>query len=205
MQKSRLYGDSRSGNCYKVALLMRLTDQPLEWLETNVLERQTRNPEFLQLNPNGKVPLLQLPDGRCLAESNAMLLHLSRNTAWFPDDPWQQALSWQWLFFEQYSHEPFIAVARFIALFLGKEAEEAERLKTLREKGYQALTVMEQTLQKTKFLTSDRATVADIALYAYTHVAHEGGFDLSDYPAIRGWLRRLESQPGWMSMSEACR
>jgi glutathione S-transferase len=200
-----LYGDNRSGNCYKPALLMRLTGQPFHWVETQVMSGHTRSAEFLQLNANGKVPLLQFPNGRCLAESNAMLLHLARGTAWWPQDEWQQALTWQWLFFEQYSHEPYIAVARFIVLFQGRAAEESDRLVLLRERGYQALAVMEQTLQQTLFLSGDTPTVADIALYAYTHVADEGGFDLSSYPAIQRWIKQLESLPGWLQMSEACR
>ncbi|MDZ4728920.1 MAG: glutathione S-transferase family protein [Xanthomonadales bacterium] len=204
MKKYKLYGDSRSGNCYKAALIMRLTGQPFEWVETDLMAQATRRKEFLALNPNGKVPLLQFPDGRCLAESNAMLLHLSRNSEWFAQDEWQQALNWQWLFFEQYSHEPYIAVARFIALFLKQETEQAERLIMLRERGHQALAVMESTLGTFKFLTGDNPTVADIALYAYTHVAHEGGFDLRGYPAIRNWMGTLEAQEGWMAMAEAC-
>ncbi|HET6565653.1 MAG TPA: glutathione S-transferase family protein [Xanthomonadales bacterium] len=205
MAKFTLFGDSRSGNCYKPALLMRLTGQAFNWVETGVLEGGTRTPEFLQLNPNGKVPLLQLDDGRTLAESNAMLLHLSRGSPWFPQDQWQQALTWQWLFFEQYSHEPYIAVARFVVRFLGQEAEQAERLVMLRERGHQALAVMEQTLDQTAFLTGDSPTVADIALYAYTHVAGEGGFDLSAYPGIRQWMKRLQALPGWLPMAEACK
>lgn len=205
MAKYTLYGDSRSGNCYKPALLMRLTGQSFEWVETNVMSGHTRSAEFLLLNANGKVPLLQFPDGRCLAESNAMLLHLARGTNWFPQDEWRQALSWQWLFFEQYSHEPYIAVARFIVFFQGRAAAEADRLVVLRERGYQALAVMEKTLQQTPFLTGDTPTVADIALYAYTHVADEGGFDLSSFPAILRWIGRLQMIPGWLKMSEACR
>jgi glutathione S-transferase len=201
----RLYGDSRSGNCYKVALLLRLTGQPFEWLETGVMEGKTQSPGFKALNPNGKVPLLQLADGRCLAESNAMLLHLSRNSRWFPQDEWQQALTWQWLFFEQYSHEPYIAVARFVVLFLGQETEQAERLVMLRERGYQALDVMEKTLVNSDYLAGGQPTVADIALYAYTHVAHDGGFDLSNYPAIQRWINSLEARQGWLSMADACR
>lgn len=204
MKKYKLYGDSRSGNCYKVALLLRLTGQPFDWVETDVMAQATRRDEFLALNPNGRVPLLQLPDGRCLAESNAMLLHLSRNSEWFPTDEWQQALTWQWLFFEQYSHEPYIAVARFIAFFLEQEVEQADRLIMLRERGHQALAIMEKSLADSDYLTGDQATVADIALYAYTHVAHEGGFDLMPYPAIRNWLERLLASPGWLPMTEAC-
>jgi glutathione S-transferase len=205
MKKHTLYGDSRSGNCYKPALLMHLTGQPFNWIETNVMSGETRSAEFLRLNPNGKVPLLQFADGRCLAESNAMLLQLARHSDWFPQDEWQQALTWQWLFFEQYSHEPYIAVARFIVLYQGREVEEAERLVMLRERGYQALSVMEKTLQQSPYLAGNTPSIADIALYAYTHVANEGGFDLSAYPAIRQWIVHLQTLPGWLGMSDACR
>jgi len=200
----RLYGDRRSGNCYKAALLMKLTHQPFEWVETDVMQGHTRHPGFLALNPNGKVPLLAWPDGRCLAESNAMLLHLSRDTAYFPRDPWEQALVWQWLFFEQYSHEPFIAVARFIVHLAGREGEESERLRGLREGGYKALGVMEKALQKTPYFAGDTCTIADLALYAYTHVAHEAGFELDAFPALRLWLDRVSTQPGHLTMEQAC-
>ena len=196
----KLFGDSRSGNCYKPAVLMRLTGQPFEWVETDVMAQQTRSPEFLQLNPNGRVPLLQMADGRCLAESNAMLLHLSHNTRWFPNDPWQQALTWQWLFFEQYSHEPFIAVARFIQHYLGMPAARQAEYESLQAGGNKALSVMEQQLTKTHFLVGDSLTIADIALYAYTHVAEQGGFDLNRYPHIQAWCQRIAQQPHYVAL-----
>lgn len=205
MDTYRLFGDSRSGNCYKAALMLTLTDRAYDWVETDVMKQETRRDEFLALNPNGKVPLLQLPDGRCLSESNAMLLYLSEGTQWLPDDRWQRALVHQWLFFEQYSHEPYIAVARFIVQLAGREVEEADRLKLLREKGYHALDVMERVLSAQSFMADEQFTIADIALYAYTHTAPDGGFSLSSYPAVRAWLERVEWQPGYLTMGEVCR
>jgi glutathione S-transferase len=204
MERLKLFGDSRSGNCYKAALLLKLTKTPFDWIETDIMQGESRSEEFLALNPNGKVPLLVWPDGRCLAESNAMLLHLSRHSPYFPRDNWQQALVWQWLFFEQYSHEPYIAVVRFIVNVAKREADEAERLVMLRQKGYQALQVMEGALQASPFFTGDDLTIADLALYAYTHVAAEGGFKLHGYPAVLSWLERVASQPGHLPMAEAC-
>jgi glutathione S-transferase len=204
MSAVQLFGDSRSGNCYKVALLLHLTQTPFDWVETDVMQGRTRTTDFLALNPNGRVPLLLWPDGRTLAESNAMLLHLSRGSSYFPEDPWKQAQVWQWLFFEQYSHEPYIAVVRFVVCFARREVEEAERVAGLREKGYQALAVMEKTLQDSPFFVGEQFSVADIALYAYTHVAEEGGFDLKPYPQVRNWLARVQAQPGFLPMGKAC-
>lgn len=184
--------------------MLRLAGEPFEWVETDIMRRESRTPEFLARNPNGRVPLLELPDGRLLAESNAMLLFLGEGTPYVPADAWQRALAWQWLFFEQYSHEPYIAVARFIGIS-GRAEEEADRLVTLRERGYQALAVMEQTLERSPWFAGDRFSVADIALYAYTHVADEGGFDLAGFPRLTTWLDRVQEQPGFLSMAEACR
>jgi len=156
------------------------------------------------MNPNGKVPLLQLPEGRYLAESNAMLLHLSEGTRLLPQDDFERALVYQWLFFEQYSHEPYIAVARFIVKLAGRELEEGERLKVLRAKGNEALDVMDQWLKSHMFLAGEQFSIADIALYAYTHTAEDGGFDLSSWTAVRRWLRRVEAVPGFLTMEEAC-
>ena len=205
MVQYTLYGDRRSGNCYKAALILSLTGRRFDWIETDVVGGATRLPEFLALNPNGKVPLLVLPDGRRLAESNAMLLHLAEGTDYLPEDAYERARVYQWLFFEQYSHEPCIAVARFIVAFAGREREEAERLATLRTRGHAALAIMEGALGEAPYFAGERFSVADIALYAYTHVAGEGGFDLGGYPAVRGWLARVEQAPGFLKMSEACR
>ena len=205
MGRYTLYGDRRSGNCYKAALILALTGRPFDWVETNVMQRATRTPEFLAMNPNGKVPVLRLPDGRYLSESNAILLHLAEGTRYLPQDGYCRALAYQWLFFEQYSHEPYIAVARFIVAFAGRQQEERERLDTLQVKGHAALAVMEQALAPTPFLTGDEFSVADIALYAYTHVAAEGGFDLDAYPQVLAWLAQVARVHGFLGMSQACR
>lgn len=204
MEHLKLFGDHRSGNCYKAALLLKLTRTPFEWVETDIMQGKTHSEDFLALNPNGKVPLLLWPDGRCLAESNAMLLHLSRDTPYFPQDQWQQALVWQWLFFEQYSHEPAVAVLRFIISIARREAEEAARLVALRQKAQHALSIMEGVLRQSPFFVGGHFTVADIALYAYTHVAAEGGLDLHRYPAVQSWVERVSARPGHLSMAEAC-
>lgn len=203
MHKLKLYGDRRSGNCYKPALLLTMINQPFDWVDIDVMAGETRSDEFLAMNPNGKVPLLRLVSSRYLAESNAMLLHLAEGSDYLPADAWQRAQVYQWLFFEQYSHEPCIAVARFIILYAGREKEEAERLTVLRQKGYVALKVMEQQLAQTPFIAGDRFTIADIALFAYTHVATDGGFDLEPFINVSGWLTRVESQPGFVAMEEA--
>jgi len=205
MGQYTLYGDRRSGNCYKAALILSLTGRRFDWVETDVVGGATHLPEFLALNPNGKVPLLVLPDGRRLAESNAMLLHLAEGTNYLPEDAYDRARVYQWLFFEQYSHEPYIAVARFIVLFAGREGEEAERLALLRRRGHAAVTIMEGALGESPYFAGGQFSVADIALYAYTHVAAEGGIELSGYPAVRSWLTRVEQTPGFVTMSEACR
>jgi glutathione S-transferase len=205
MAQHVLYGDSRSGNCYKAAMILRLTHRPFEWRETDVMSGATRTPGFLALNPNGKVPLLVLPDGRPLAESNAMLLHLAEGTPYLPGDAFDRAQAYQWLFFEQYSHEPNIAVARFIVKLARREAEESERLEELRQRGHQALGVMQQHLQDRAFFAGDSLSVADIALYAYTHDAESAGFGLDRYPAVMRWLDTVAASPGMLPMEQACR
>ena len=199
-----LYGDNRSGNCYKAALILSLLGEEFVWVETDVMTGATRRPEFLAMNPNGRVPLLQLPDGRFLAESNAMLLYLAEGSPYLPDPGYQRAQVYQWLFFEQYSHEPAIAVARFIVLLARREVEEAERLVQLRQKGHDALGVLEKQLGNTPFLAGDRFSVADIALYAYTHVAQDAGFELERFQNVRSWLSRVGSVPGFRDMASAC-
>jgi len=184
-----------SGNCYKARLL--LTQLEIDWqrVPTDILQGESRTQAFLDLNPNGRVPLLILPDGRPLAESNAMLCHLAEGTRFWPADPYERALTWQWLFFEQYSHEPFIATNRFWISLLGDAAGHAEQIARNHPRGEAALGVMEQHLSGRSFFVADRYGIADIALYAYTHVADEGGYDLAPYPAIRGWLERVAAQP----------
>lgn len=193
-----LYSMQSSGNCYKPRLLMHQLGLPFRLIETNSSRGDTRAPEFLALNPNGKVPLLVLPDGRRLSESNAMLLYLADGTPYLPADRYQRALAHQWLFFEQYDHEPVIAVARsWMKIYpdrIGKAT--AEQIADWQRRGNRVLSVMEQALAKSDWFAGDTYSVADIALYAYTHVAGDGGFDLSAYPAIGAWLARVAARPG---------
>lgn len=202
----KLYGMSGSGNCYKPALAMRQLDVPFDWVEVDILRGGSRTPEFLARNPNGKVPLLEIVDRgetRALAESNAMLCYLAEGTHLLPDDRWPRAQVLQWLFFEQYSHEPYIATVRFWVKYLNKQDEWRDRIAEAMTKGHKALGVMEQQLAKTPFLAGADYTIADIALYAYTHVAPEGGYSLERYPAVRGWLARIEAQPRFVTMAAA--
>lgn len=200
----RLYGDRISGNCYKVALILRLTGNDFEWVQTSVLERETRTPAFLELNPNGKVPALVFPDGRVVSESNALLLHFAEGTRWLPGDPFERALVYQWLFWEQYSHEPKIAVARVMVHFLKNAGEHPEKIRALWKGGHAALALMDKHLAGRSLLVGETFSIADIALYAYTHTAGDGGFDLSGYPNVTCWLERVTQQDGFLTMEEAC-
>ncbi|HVA54811.1 MAG TPA: glutathione S-transferase family protein [Gammaproteobacteria bacterium] len=197
----RLYGMSGSGNCYKPKLLLTQLHTPFAWVEKDTRKGETRTPDYLAINPNGRVPLLEVTPGKYLAESNAMLCYLAEDTSYLPQDRWQRAQVMQWLFFEQYSHEPYIAVARFIMKYLPPEHPRRSELARLHERGHQALAVMEQHLKRHTFFVGEHYTIADIALYAYTHVADEGGFDLSSYTAVRKWLENVRSQPGHIAMS----
>ncbi len=196
----KLYGDLMSGNCYKLKLLCDLLQLKHEWVHVDILREETRTPAFLRLNPNAKVPLLELDDGRTLSESNAILNYLASGSALLPQHPFSLAKVLQWQFFEQYSHEPYIAVARFIGRYLGLPDERRAEYHAKQPGGHRALGVMEQQLQHTDYLVDNRFSVADISLYAYTHVAPEGGFELTDYPAIRAWLARIEATPGYQPM-----
>jgi len=197
----RLYGMSGSGNCYKPKLLLTQLHIPFAWVEKDTRAGETRTPAYLAMNANGKVPLLEITPGQYLAESNAMLCYLAEDTPYFPQDRWQRAQVMQWLFFEQYSHEPYIAVARFIMKYLPSDHVRWLELPHLRERGHQALAVMEQHLAQHMFFVGEHYTIADIALYAYTHVADEGGFDLSRYATVRGWLDKVRSQSGYVDMT----
>ena len=198
----KIYGDVHSGNCYKLKLLCSLLSIRHEWIAVDILKGESQTPEFLKLNPNGKIPLLVTDKGECLAESNAILFYLARNSALLPDDALQQARVLQWQFFEQYSHEPFIAVARFIARYLGMPEHRKAEYESKQAGGNQALAVMEEQLQTSPFLVGGQCTIADISLYAYTHVASEGGFDLDSYPAISQWLKRIQSLKGYVGMDD---
>ena len=197
--KFRVHGMSASGNCHKVRQILDLAGQPYEWIEVDMMNGAHRRPEFLAMNPNGKVPVLELPDGRYLAESNAILCYLAEGTRYLPDERFEKAQVMQWLFFEQYSHEPYVAVARFICRFLPEDHPRRKELPNLVERGNRALAVMDQHLQKNAFFVGDSVTIADIALHAYTHRAADGGFDLAEFRNVQAWLERLE-QAGFKPM-----
>jgi glutathione S-transferase len=191
---------SDSGNCYKVKLVLEQLPLPYRWIEIDSTSGETRTPAFLSKNPNGKVPTLALEDGSFLPESNAILHYLAEGSRLLPPDRLDRARVLQWMFFEQYSHEPCIAVARSIVRYLPADSPRRNELAHLHERGNQALAVMEQHLQREPFFAASRYTIADIALYAYTHCAADGGFDLQRYPAVRAWLERVESQPRFMPL-----
>jgi glutathione S-transferase len=191
-----LYNSQVSGNCYKVRLLLAHLGLDYERQEVDVVDRSTR-PELLGgLNPSLRVPTLVLDDGRSLGESGAILWFFGEGTPFVPEDSYERAQVLQWMFFEQYDHEPAIAVVRFWVAFSGRPEAFADRLDERMAAGYCALTAMEGHLEGREYLVGDALTLADIALYAYTHVAPEGGFDLAPYPAIRAWIDRVAAEPG---------
>jgi glutathione S-transferase len=193
----RLYNSAVSGNCYKVRLLFAHLGLEYEIAELSVVDRSNRSDVIGALNPALRVPTLVLDDGRPLGESNAILWYFGEGTDYVPTDPYERAQVLQWQFFEQYQHEPAIAVARFLIAYSELPREQyAERLPGLMKTGYVALDAMERHLDGKTFLVAERYSLADISLYAYTHVADEGGFDLDPYPAIRAWLERVAAQPG---------
>jgi glutathione S-transferase len=198
-----LYDAPVSGNCYKVRLLMALLGIECERREVDVIDRSDPRELLADLNPTRSVPTLVLDDGRPLAESNAILCYLARRTPLLPAENYEHAKVLQWLFFEQYSHEPNIAIARFLVSYATapppgseREARRDAEIATRQKLGYRALDAMERTLSARDFLAAGCFTIADISLYAYTHVAHEGGFDLARYPAIGAWLERIATRPG---------
>jgi glutathione S-transferase len=185
-----VYGDIRSGNCLKVKWLLDWLRRDYRWVETDVTTGVTRSPQFLALNAAGQTPTIVLEDGRALAQSNAILVHMGEGTDLIPADPYDRARMFEWLFWEQYSHEPYIAVARFQRVLAGKHADEIEP--KLMERGHAALARMEAGLAGRDWLAGDAASLADLALVAYTRVAHEGGFEMEPYPAVRAWVARVE-------------
>ena len=191
----RLYDDLESGNGYKCRLLMHQLGVPFEHVLLDILRGETRTPEFLARNPNGRIPTLELEDGTFLPESDAILWYLSEGTPLLPEQRLERAQVLQWMFFEQYSHEPNIATLRFWA-HAGLLDERSAFVPDKRRAGEAALDVMEGHLGARRFFVGGRYTIADVALFAYTHVAHEGGFDLSGRPALRAWLARVAAQPG---------
>lgn len=200
----KLYDDPRSGNGYKVRLLLGYLDMDYDYIALDILKGETRTPEFLAKNPNGRIPLLELDDGRYLAESNAILFYLAQDTPYWPDSSFEQALVMQWMFFEQYSHEPNIATARFWLSIkkLELNAFYSELLAQKQALGRAALEVMEKHLTSRQYFVGERLTIADIALFAYTHDAGEGGYDLSPYEAVNAWLARVESHPAHQAITE---
>ncbi len=193
-----------SGNCYKIRLAAKQLGIPLVLKDYPLHGGETREPAFLAKNPNGRVPMLELDDGRYLPESGAILWYLSEGTALEPADKWGRAQALQWMFFEQYSHEPYIAVARFWLAFAPKEELEKKRalVPEWHAKGNAALGVMETHLAANDWFAGGRYSIADVALYGYTHSAKDGGFDLALYPAVQRWVARVASQPGHIPLSE---
>jgi len=185
-----IYGDSISGNCLKVKWTADHLAIPYRWIETDILAGHSRTPAYLALNPAGQVPLLVLDDGRPLAQSNAIILYLSEGSALIPTDPYDRGRMLEWMFWEQYSHEPYLAVARFQVVYQGRAVSDLDP--KLVERGKSALARLELALGEGGFLVGETVSLADVALVAYTRVVHEGGFDLADYPAVKAWVARVE-------------
>jgi glutathione S-transferase len=197
----KVYGDIQSGNCYKIKLLMSFLSLEHEWIHVDILAGETHTAEFKTMNPNTRIPVLVLFDGSYLTESNAILNYLAVGSDFLPEDRYQRAQVLQWQFFEQYSHEPYIATARYINKYLGLPDERKAEYQGKQEGGHRALAVMEERLSNAEYLVANTATIADISLYAYTHVSHEGGFDLDKYAGIRNWLQRIEKLDNYYSMN----
>ena len=197
-----VYGHVKSGNCFKIKLLMEFLGVEYEWHSINILAGETRTDEFAKLSPKKKIPVLQLSDGKVLTESNAILNYLADGTSFLPDDRWARAQTLEWQSFEQYSHEPYIAVARFIKYFLKLPQERLEEFQSKQAGGNKALTIMDQHLDNRRFFVGETPTVADISLYGYTHVADEGGFDLNAYSNVCAWIQRIQNIPGYVSMDD---
>ena len=198
----KVYGDLVSGNCFKVKLILELTGQAYDWIHTDVVKGDTRTPEFLKKNANGRIPLAEFEDGSFMPESNALLFYFAQGSRYWPQHSRRQAEVLQWMFFEQYSHEPFIATSRFWIKFLNGKEAFSKQLADAQPKGYAALEVMESVLAGGDWFVGGRVTIADIALFAYTHRAHEGGFSLESYPGIRQWIKRVECLPGFVAMPD---
>ncbi len=194
----RLYDYLPSGNGYKCRLVLKQLEIPYEYIEIDIKSGGSRTPEFLAKNPNGRIPVLEVPKKGWLPESHAIISFLADGSRLIPQDPFERGRMWHWMCFEQYNLEPSIGTARFWISSLGKtRAELGEKLIEKKKAGYAALDVLEEGLRGRKYLVADQYSLADIALFAYTHVAHEGGFDLAPYPNIRGWCDRVASQPRW--------
>jgi glutathione S-transferase len=199
----RLYDYLPSGNGYKARLLLTQLAIPFELIKCDIIKGETRTPEFLAKFPNGRIPAVEFDDGKLLFESNAIISYFAENTQFSPPSRFERAQVLQWLFFEQYSHEPYIASVRYL-VHIGLEVPDPRRaiLDLMIRRGYDALEVMEKHLTSREWFVGDSYSIADIALYAYTHVADEGGFDLGRYPAIREWLARVKAQPRHLAITE---
>ncbi len=197
-----LYDYLDSGNGYKIRLLLAQLDKRYRWVEVDILANQTRTPEFLAKNPNGRIPTFELDDGTCLAESNAILWYLAEGTQFIPGDRLKRAQALQWMFFEQYSHEPYVATPRYIVKHLPVDSPRRAELPDRMARGRAALGVMDTHLSRNQFFVGNAYSIADIALYAYTHVSHEAHFDLTPYPAVRAWLTRVASQPKHIPLTQ---
>lgn len=187
----QIYGDRISGNCLKVLYTADKLNIPYEWIDVDILKGEAQTPEFLALNPSGQVPAVVLDDGGTLAQSNAIISYLAEGSDLFPADPYNRAKINEWLYWEQYSHEPYIAVCRFQKVYLGKSDRDLDPDKVKR--GYAALDRMERALSDAPYLVGDNLTIADIALVAYTRLAHDGGFDLTAYGKVMAWISRIEA------------
>jgi len=195
-----LYDYLDSGNGYKARLLLSQLAMPYRYVELDILQGAARTPQFLAKNPNGNVPVLELADGRCLPESDAILWYLAEGSAFLPADRFDRAQVLRWLCFEQYSHEPYVATPRFIVRHLALDSPRRAELPQRLMRGRAALQVMESHLTARAYFVAERYSIADIALYAYTHVAPDGGLDLEPYPNVRNWLARVAAQPGYVGL-----
>lgn len=199
----KIYGDIYSGNCYKLKLICALLNLEHEWIPVDIMRGETREDRFLALNPVGQIPICVTDEGQILTESNAILYYLAQDSGLWPADRLSQTRVLEWQFFEQYSHEPTIAVARFIKVYLGLPEDRQSEYEAKLKGGYRALDLMERHLQDHRFLVGQSCSIADISLFAYTHVAAEGGFDLTTYPAIRTWITNIQQLPGFLTMPPA--
>ena len=198
----KLYGDKKSGNCYKIQLLLAFLRRPYEWVDVDMTKNESRSADFLRLNPVGEIPLLELDDGRCVPESNAILCYLAEGTPFLPADPWARVQALRWMFFEQNNHVTSVAAARFILHHLRRPEHLEQKLQEKLAAGNSALEQMERHLGAQEWFAGDGCTVADISLYAYTHVAEQSGFDLARFPRLRGWLERVRAMPGYVAMDD---
>ena len=197
----KVYGDMLSGNCYKVKLIMQFLNISHEWVHVDILADETHTTEFQHMNPNARIPVVKLASDQYLWESNAILNYVAEGTQFLPQEKYERAKVLQWQFFEQYSHEPYIATARYINKYLGLPKEREAEYHGKQVGGHKALTVMDNHLADHQFFVGTHATIADISLYAYTHVADEGGFDLSKYTHIQRWFSDIEAIPGYLKMA----